>query len=151
SEEFRRAAFILADMGLLMGEDRAPGPGDAGEGERVRSGAGQHEEDRNLMLEDGGEARLDGLRPVVLAIGGEGAVIGCGAGGHDTRAGADGVVAEEIHAAGVGERRAAAKRRIWDGGMHGAPICPGLRSEQEACCRRWAFMPEMSGCDSIMQ
>ena len=57
AEEFRRAAFVGRDVRLGMAEDGAPGRRQMRERERIRGGAGRHQEDRDLVLEHLGESR----------------------------------------------------------------------------------------------
>ena len=58
-EKFRRAALILADMRFGMRESDAADTVDRGEGQRIAGGAGRQDPDRDLMVEDLGETRLD--------------------------------------------------------------------------------------------
>ncbi len=56
AEEFRRAAFVGRDMRLGMAQHRAPWRRQMGERQRIRGGAGRHQEDRDLVLENLGES-----------------------------------------------------------------------------------------------
>ena len=99
AEEFRRTAFVIGDMALLMGDHRPPGPCDAGERQRIGRRAAGHQEDGDLALEDVGKQRLDAAGPCVGAVGGGRAVIGGGDRRHHWRARAGRVVADEVHEA----------------------------------------------------
>ena len=57
AEEFRRAAFVGRDVRLGMAQHRAPGRREMRERQRIGGGAGRHQEDRDLALEDLGELR----------------------------------------------------------------------------------------------
>ena len=69
-----------------------------GERQRIGGGAGRHQEDRDLMLEDLRETALDPRRPGVVAVGERRALVRGRDGGEDFGRDAGGVVAGEIHA-----------------------------------------------------
>ena len=110
AEEFRRAAFVGGDVRLVMAQHGAPGRREVRERERVRRGAGRHQEDRDLALKDLGECPLDPFGPVVVAVGQRGAVVGAGNGREDLRRDPGCVVACEVHDVFLSDGRGATAR-----------------------------------------
>ena len=139
AEEFRRAAFVFDDVAVLMGNDGAPGLDEAGEGESVGCRAGRDEEGRDLAFEHDGKAVLDPSGPVVAAIAGGRPVIGSRQRGHDTGAGAGGVVADEVHGRRV--TRPARSCQAAGAVRRSAPCACRQAAEQEAGRLSPAFMP----------
>src|SRR5262249_5302300 len=101
AEEFGRTAFVGCDVRFVMAEHGAPGRGEMRQRERVRRRSGRHQEDRDLALEDFGEARLDALRPGIAAVSERRAGIRARNCGKDLGRDPGGVVTCEIHAASL--------------------------------------------------
>lgn len=96
--EFRRTAFVGLHMGVAVAEDRAPGRGERGEGERIGGGPGRDQIDRGLrgreqVAQAVGDARHAGLGTVGRGI----ALVGGREGGEDLRRGRAGIVGGEPH------------------------------------------------------
>ena len=85
-------------MRFLVAQHRAPGRRQVRERERIRHRAGRHQEHRDLALEQLGEALLDPLGPLVVAVAERIAGVGLAQRVEDFRRHSGGVVACEIHA-----------------------------------------------------
>ena len=95
-EKLRRTTFVIRDVAFLMGQHSTPGPGHAGQRQRIGARACGQKRDDHVALEQRGHGVIDTAGPGIVAIGQRSAVIGSGDGRHDLGAGADGVVAGEI-------------------------------------------------------
>ena len=98
AEELRRAAFVGDDVGFGVAQHAAPGRRDMRERQRIGGGAGRHDEDRNLALEDLAKPALDALCCIVIAIAERETGVGRENRVKDFRSDSRGVVAGKVHA-----------------------------------------------------
>jgi len=97
AEEFRSAAFVGREMTFLMAQHGSPGRRDVRQRQRVRGGSGRHQERRELVLEDFGQASLQPFRDRILAVAEREAVVGAADRREDRGRDPGGIVAGEMH------------------------------------------------------
>ena len=97
AKEFRRTAFILGDMRLVMTENRSPRGRDARQSQRIRRRAGGDKKHAQIRLEYLAQSRLDPCGKGIGPIGAKRALIGPRHRLDDFGGGSIAVITGEIH------------------------------------------------------